>query len=145
MQILNTREIKKLLIEIEQIYNIGNLKLEYIFLKNNKNKVFILSKDFKDLDTKKLHVNNLGLYFCKIETDGIRLSIEGSQLIGNKSDKNINLNKTEVGEWVRGEDIKKNNENGYFIIKHNGDFYGTTKVKNNILRNFIPKHRRIRK
>lgn len=145
MQILNTREIKKLLIEINQIYNVENLKLEYIFLKNNKNKVFILSKDFKDLDTKKLHVNNLGLYFCKIESDGIRLSIEGSQLIGNKSEKNINLNKTEVGEWVRGEDIKKNNENGYFIIKHNGDFYGTTKVKNNILRNFIPKHRRIRK
>ena len=145
MQILNTREIKKLLKQIEQDYEVKNLKLDYVFLKNTKNKVYILSKDFKDLDTSKLHVNNLGLYFCKIEVGWVRLSLEGSQLVGNNSKKIIDLDKEEINEWVKGQNIDKNSKDGYYIIRHENDFYGVTKVKDNKLNNFIPKHRRIKK
>lgn len=145
-KILNTREIKKLIKQIEEEYKAEHLNLDYIFLKNNEKKIFILSKDFKNLDTTKLHMNNLGLYLGKMETDGIRLSIEGSQLIGRNSGKIVDLTKEETEKWVRGEDIKKDLEKEwYFLVRHDNDFYGTTKIKNNLLKNFIPKHRRIKK
>jgi len=145
-KILNAREVKKLVKRLEEDYKAKNLKLDYIFLKNNENKIFILSKDFKDLDTSKLKMNNLGVYFCKKEGNSFRLTIEGSQLVGKNSEKVIDLDSKEIKQWVRGDNIKKEVENGtYFIIRHDKDFYGVGKVKDNILKNFIPKHRMIKK
>ena len=145
-KILNTREIKKLIKQIEEEYKAASLKLDYIFLKNNENKIFIISEDLKNLDATKLHINNLGLYLAKIETDGVRLSVEGSQLVGNNSQKILDLDRKEIDEWIRGEDVKKETDKkGYFIVRHGEDFYGTAKIKNNALKNFVPKYRRIKK
>ena len=50
LKILNNKEIKKILELIELQWG-AKLKLEYGFLKNNKNRVFIISKDISKIDT----------------------------------------------------------------------------------------------
>lgn len=145
-KILNSKEIKRLSNDIEKQYKTKKLSLDCAFLMGKEGRVYILSRDFKDLDTNKLKINRLGLYFCRIQNNEIRLSVEGSQIIGKYANKIIDLNDDEIIKWISGEDIERESKDeGYFIVRYKDDFYGTTKIKNNLLKNFIPKNRRIKK
>ena len=146
LKILNSKEIKKIINKIKEQYGINELKLDYVLLKNRDNKIFILSKDFAKIDTKNLKLNSLGLYFATIEQDGIRLSIEGSQLIGQKATKNIfEIDKQQLKDWLIGSNIKTDKGfNNYIIIKYKHDYLGIGRYKNNLILNYIPKERRIR-
>ena len=64
-------------------------KLNYAFLINNKNKVFLINKDIANIDLDKIRINSIGLYIAEFRNNEVRLSIEGSQLIGKKAKKNI--------------------------------------------------------
>jgi|TARA_B100001971_G_C18174005_1_gene528859 NOL1/NOP2/fmu family ribosome biogenesis protein len=147
LKILNNKEKKKIVDVIKEQYNIDKLDLDYVFLKNNDNKVFILSKDFSKIDIEKLRVNSFGLYFAKIHPNGIRLSIEGSQLIGKLAKKNVlDVNEKEINLWVRGNDISTTKKlDGFVIIKSKNDYFGSGYFKQGNIQNMISKDRRIKK
>lgn len=144
MKILNRKEIKRFLNNLKEQFGISSLDLDYIFLKTLKDKIFIVSKDLAKLDLKNFkRINSIGLYFAKIEVDGIRLSIEGSQILGKKITKNI-LELENPTEWLLGRDIEnKSDLRGYVLVKHKDDFLGTGKASETKISNFIPKIRRI--
>jgi len=146
LKILNTKEIKQILKLIENQWN-AKLKLDYAFLKNNKSRVFIVNKDISTIDLEKLRINSIGMYFCETRNDKIRLSIEGSQIVGPKAMKNIvEINSLQVKQWMKGEDLEIENKgdyNGFVIIKHNNDFLGTGKYKDGKVLNYVGKSRRV--
>jgi|TARA_B100001971_G_scaffold84700_1_gene78292 NOL1/NOP2/fmu family ribosome biogenesis protein len=146
LKILNTKEIKQILKLIENQWN-AKLKLNYAFLKNNKNRIFIINKDISKIDLEKLRINSIGMYFCETRNDKIRLSIEGSQIVGPKAMKNIvEINSLQVKQWMKGEDLEIENKgdyNGFVIIKHNNDFLGTGKYKDGKVLNYVGKSRRV--
>src|SRR3989338_1389330 len=124
LKILNSREIKEILEIIEKQWG-AKLKMDYGFLKNNKGRIFVVSRDISKINISKLRLNSVGMYFCEIDNKGIRLSIEGSQIIGHKATKNIvELSDEETKKWFKGEDLEKECENysGFLIIKHKNDF-----------------------
>ena len=144
LKILNSKEKKILLKQIQEKFKTSKLDLNYIFLKNNEGKVFLLSNYFKNLDTKNLRINSLGLYFANISKD-VRLTIEGSQLIGNKAKNILEINDKQLKEWLKGYDIEIDKKlNGFVIIKNNNDFYGCGFYKDKKILNYIPKERRIK-
>ncbi len=145
LKILNNKEIKEVYKLIESQWN-AKIKFDYGFLKNYKNRVFIISKDIAKLETSNLRINSAGMYFCEIDDKGMRLSIEGSQLIGPKATKNVvELNEDEARKWFRGEDLEKecNDCEGFIILKHKNDFLGTGKYSNGKILNYVGKSRRI--
>ena len=144
LQILNSKEIKEILKLIEKQWS-AKLKPDYAFLRNNKNRIFIINRDVSKIDFSKLRINSIGMYFCDLE-NGIRLSIEGSQIVGPKAAKNIvEINESQVKQWLKGEDLEVNgNYSGFVIIKHNDDFLGTGKFKENKVLNYVSKSRRIK-
>jgi len=86
------------------------------------------------------------MYFCELRGNEIRLSIEGSQIVGPKATKNIvEIDNDQVKQWLKGEDleIKENNYSGFLIIKHNNYFLGTGKFKDNKILNYVSKSRRV--
>ncbi|MBU2589143.1 MAG: hypothetical protein KKF52_02540 [Nanoarchaeota archaeon] len=141
IKILNSKEIKKILKELE--YFGFKDKLNYAFLKNNDDKIFLLSKKFGEIDTARLRINNLGLYFGKQEKSGIRLTIEGTQLI--KPSKNvIELDDKQIRQWILGKDLEiKSEAKGFLVIKNKNDFFGCGAYKDGKLLNYIPKNRRL--
>lgn len=143
---LSKREYFKILEKIKQQYGIKELSLDYVFLINKEKKLYLVSKDICKIDISKLRVNSIGLYFCKLEKDGPRLTIEGSQLVGKLVTKNIiELNQNQLIKWLRGENISvTGNVEGFVIIKNKNDFYGTGKLKENTLINYLPKERRLK-
>ena len=144
LKILNSKEVKEILKLIENQWN-AKLKLNYAFLKNNKNRVFIVNKDISKIDFSKLRINSLGMYFCEINTPNIRLSIEGSQIIGPTATKNIvEINEEQTKQWFKGEDLEfKGDYNGFVIIKNNNDFLGSGQYKDGRVLNYISKSRRV--
>ena len=145
LKFLNSKETKEILKLIEEQWG-AKLKLDYILIKNSKNRIFIVNKDTSKIDFSKLRINSIGMYFCDLENE-IRLSIEGSQIIGPKSTKNVvEIDEEQAKKWLKGEDLEiedKGNYHGFVIIKHENDFLGTGKFKDNKILNYVSKSRRI--
>ncbi|MEM4397154.1 MAG: hypothetical protein QW757_00850 [Candidatus Woesearchaeota archaeon] len=150
LRILNSKEKKELLKKIKEQFDSDISELEeYIFLINPRNKIFIISNDFSKIDITELRINSLGLYFGELYNNELRLSIEGSQIIGKSAKKNIlELNNELAEQWLKGLDINLNDnennyENGFYLIKNNNIFIGCGKIINKKLFNYVPKERRI--
>ena len=145
LKILNNKEIKEILKLIERQWG-AKLKLDYGFLKNNKNRIFIISKDISKIDLSKLRLNSVGMYFCEIDKHGIRLSIEGSQIVGLTAVRNVvELDEQDTKKWFKGEDLEKECQDcsGFIILKNNNDFLGTGKYANGKVLNYVGKGRRV--
>jgi len=145
IKILNKKAVKEILSLIKQQWD-ADLTLDYAFLKDKEDKIFIINKEFAELDLTKLRINNMGMYFAQKMIDGLRLSIEGSQIIGPKAKKNIlELTEKQTKQWLRGEDLEiKTDIQDYVILKYKNDFLGTGKIKQNKILNYIPKSRRLK-
>jgi len=144
LKILNSKEKKEIINILEKQFGFKE-KLGYVFLKNNKDKIFCINRDFSLIDLSKLRINSVGLYFARKINDKLRLSIEGSQIVGKKASKNIiELNEKEAVEWFRGNDINKGiSSNEFVILKHENDFLGCGKSAEGKILNYVPKARRI--
>ena len=145
MKILKSKEIKKIHSLLEKRFGFKK-KLEYAFLMNNKNKIYLVSKDIGKIDLEKLRINSIGMYFGEVIGNEIRLSIEGSQLIGKDCSENIlELNDEQAKEWLQGIDIDYDySDKGYVLLRHKDDFLGCGKVVDKKILNFVPKNRRLR-
>jgi len=140
--VLNNKEIKKLLQQLNKQFGFSGT-FPYLFFEK-KDKIYILSKKYSSIDVSSSKINSLGLYIAKREINGIRLSIEGSQLIGPNSKKNI-IELDSPQEWLLGKDIEnKQNAKSFVLIKYKDDFIGCGICKKDRILNFIPKSRRIK-
>ena len=142
LKILNSKEKKQIIERIKKHFGIKELDLDYAFFRNNENKIFLLNKDVKKVDFDKLRVNSLGVYFGAFD-NGFRLSIEGTQLIGNNAEDNV-ITLEDDTKWLEGNDINAEGEDGLKIVKCGNDFLGTGQLKNGTLINYISKERRIK-
>jgi len=145
MKILNKKEIKNILSALEKQFN-SKAELDYAFLMNERDKIYLANKEIFDFNIDKLRISSFGFYFAQFRDNEIRLSIEGSQLIGPSSTKNIvELNDKEAREWLKGYDLDKTTDNQSFVlIKNNNDFLGCGKQIKDRIMNYVPKNRRIR-
>jgi NOL1/NOP2/fmu family ribosome biogenesis protein len=155
LNVLNTREKKKIVDDLKEMYEFLGA-IEGALLMNKEKKIFLITPDIakisRDQD-KELRLDAAGLYIGKIEVNGIRLSMEGSQLIGPYSKKHVlEIDEEHLEHWVKGEDFtlsekeqkKTGNEEGFFIIKFNNDYIGCGQIKNNNLRSLVSKERRLK-
>ena len=147
MKIINSSEKKKIIEKLNTQFGIENL--HYLFLKFGKDKIRIysgsLSKEELNTIENNIRIENIGIYFARIQEDGIRLTIDGTQLVKNQITKNIlKIDDKEVIEWLKGQDLNIKTEKSFKIIKNNEEFLGCGKSNGDKITNFIPKERRIK-
>lgn len=144
LRVLERKNKKKFLELLKKQFGFDK-KLDYVFLINNKNKIFIINKELVNIDINKIRINSIGMYIAEFRNDEVRLSIEGSQFIGPYTKKNVlELNDKEARQWIKGNDLEKETKlKGFVIIKNNNDYCGCGKVKEKGILNFVPKTRRL--
>ena len=170
--ILNTHDVREITNYLVQHWGLKqkDAKLNYVYLTNKKNKLFLMSRglgklvESDDLQNQNLRVERVGTYFGEQTDSGLRLTIEGSALIGLLATKNvIEITNDELKEWWAGKNIVKEldtkkeevTEEGYLIVSYRNpktkklDFLGSGRYKSingtwQIL-NYVPKIRRIQK
>ena len=161
IKVLNSKERKRifemLIKQFDVSDEINEILNEYVFVVSNKGKLYIANRKLFDvIDGINAKINNIGIYFCSLEKDGIRLSIEGCQIIGSYAKKNVvSVNENIVKELFLGNDIDvdffEKNSNGklsdfmndYDILRFKDDFIGCVKITPKRILNFTPKIRRI--
>jgi len=143
LKILNSKETKEIYKLLKDNFGFED-KLDFAFLMNKDGKIYVVNKEIKKIDFSNLRVDAIGMYFAEIKDGELRLSIEGSQLIGPKATKNVvELSKEEMIKWLKGFGFEKNIKNGFYIMKHGNDFMGTGKCSQGKIYNYVPKARRI--
>lgn len=144
-KILNSKEQKQIWNMVEAQWGIEE-KPDGVLLRNAKNKIFLTNRDVEQALDQNLHIDTVGLYILEQpnETE-VRLSIEGTQLLGPNAKKNITeLNKDQARIWLKGQNVPTNVETKTFqIIRHGKDYMGCGKSDGQELRNYMPKTRRI--
>jgi NOL1/NOP2/fmu family ribosome biogenesis protein len=146
-EVLNSKKIKVIVKLLAEQWGFTE-NLESGFLQK-ENDLFLVTRDIDKIDLQQINVNSLGLYFGELRNDELRLSIEGSQIIGKKASKNvIILDNLQLKSWLVGDaiDLPSDidcNTPVFAIIRNNDDFFGCGRVKNRILLNFVPKSRRM--
>jgi len=146
IEVLRGSKKKKLLKYLKQRFGFDD-KLDFVFFQDEKGRVRVLSKDSVRIDTTGMRVENLGLYFARWDRDELRLSIEGSQIVGKKAKRNVvELNEKQAMEWMSGKNIevKADVEEGFVILKYGNDFLGCGRYRDGRIVSFIPKERRIK-
>ncbi|MBU1199650.1 MAG: hypothetical protein KKF46_01365 [Nanoarchaeota archaeon] len=149
LKVFNTREKKEVIESLNETYGFKGM-IDGVLLFSSKQKYYLLSRDVEKIplqEEKKLRIDKAGLYIGRKTPEGIRLSIEGSQLIGPKSSKNIlEINDEEIEPWVQGQDLDLDDfqEQGFFLVKYNNDFLGCAQIKKSIAYNLVTKNRRIK-
>jgi len=70
-------------------------------------------------------VHQVGLYVAKLRADEVSLSIEGSQILGDKIKKNvIELNEEEARDWISAKPIKYTQRlNTRYVVARSGSLY----------------------
>ncbi len=146
-EILNSKLVKELIERlVEQYGAVPTDFKEHGFIRGKDN-IYIITKDLAKANLEGMRINNLGLYIAeyRLEKNQIRLSIEGSQLIGPVATKNVcEVDKEQRAEWMKGQDLEISGDfNGHVIIKCEGDYFGTGKYKEGKILNHVPKARRL--
>ncbi len=142
---LGSKEKKHFLAVIKKQWD-ADFNPDFVFFKSEKQKIYAIHKDVAKIDLSGARINSVGIYFGEEKKGELRLSIEGSQLIGPLAKKNIiELTDEESLAWLRGTDLQKEGDwSGFIIIKHNDDYLGTGKyTTDKRLLNFVPKARRL--
>lgn len=143
--ILNSKQVKTIMLKLNEQFGFVE-KIEFVFLRTNKGKIYLVNRDIERIDLEKIRINSMGLYFGELLDSGeLRLSIEGSQIIGPKASINVfELDNELMRLWFKGEDIEiSDSRNAFVIIKYQNDFCGCGKIKNNKLLNYVGKVRRV--
>lgn len=145
-EVLNSKKIKNILRLLHEQWGYDK-KLDCGFLQK-ENDVFLVTRDIDKINLAQLNVNSTGLYFGELRNEQLRLSIEGSQIIGKAAKKNVmELDEQQLQQWLRGEDIELNDDASnevFVLISHKNDFFGCGRIKAGKLLNFVPKSRRIK-
>jgi NOL1/NOP2/fmu family ribosome biogenesis protein len=148
IKFFNEREKERVMKMLNQQFGIK--EIPFVMARLGKERIIIFSGDLSERNILNIdeiaHIEGIGLYFAKEELEGIRLSIEGAQLMKYQITKNIfELNKEQSEQWMMGQDLNlKSEKRGFFVMKYKNDFLGTGKLSAEKISNFIPKSRRLK-
>ena len=124
LKILNKKETEDILGLIKEQWD-ADMPIQYVYLMNTQDRIYVTSRDVFNLDLDKLKINSVGMYFGEIlKGNQLRLSIEGSQLAGPLSKKDVvDLDDEEARKWLRGLDLDIQLESkGFVLVRHGRDF-----------------------
>ncbi len=153
LKILNSRETKQILEKLEEQYRyiMDKNSLNIIFLMNKDNRIYLVSRDIELMPYDEIRIDSIGMYFGELYKESLRLSIEGSQMVGQGATKNvIDIKKDQMIEWIKGNDLEFEDTGKHFVIiryadKDSGyaDYLGCGKWKDGKLMNYVSKSRRL--
>jgi NOL1/NOP2/fmu family ribosome biogenesis protein len=148
INILSSRETEEILASLQEQF--GVKKIPGILLRIGQERIFMYQGSLSENEIKRLEssvpIERIGVYFAKEEQAGIRLSIEGSQILKAQIIKNIfELNESQVDQWMHGSELEvSTGKKGFLVMRYKSDFLGTGKASELKISNFIPKNRRLK-
>ena len=108
LKFLNSKEKREIMRSLAETYGFSGELPGALLLSTKEQRIYLLSgaELLADGADKELRIDKAGLYIGKILSNGIQLSVEGSQLVGpNASRHVVELSEEHLELWVKGEDF----------------------------------------
>ena len=148
IKILSRRERQEIENYLHEQFGIENIPGTLI--QKGEERIFIFTGSLSEGEINKIRdavfIERIGIYFAKIIESDVKLSIEGTILLGEQIKKNVyELDANQVEPWMKGQDLDiKTGKKGFLIVKYKDDFLGCGKASEEKIGNFIPKSRRLK-
>ncbi len=148
VEFYDTKKRKKLLTQLNEQFGVS--ELPRVLFETGKEKVRGFSGDLTidelySLD-KIANIEFIGLYLFRQELIYLRIGFDEALLLKNQFSKNIvELNESQVLEWMNGKSLQISLAKGIYVVKRNEDVFGCGISDGHNLINFVPKERRIRR
>lgn len=148
IKVLSKEELRQMQHKLNEQFGITQVPQQIIQI--GKERIRLYTGDLTNSEIQNLskitHIEGIGLYIAKEEREELRLSIEGTQILGIQATKNIfHLNDEQLKTWMEGADLQiQTGLKGIFIMKYKDYYIGCSKISENKISNFIPKGRRIK-
>ncbi len=144
---IRSSEKKRIIEQLNEQFGIE--KIPYLLIKSGEEKVRAFSGHLSKEEIMQLanitNIESIGLYIIKKE-ENLRLTLDAVHLFKNQIMKNIlEINESQLHDWLRGRDLEIQAEKGNVIIKYNEDIIGFGKSTGQKILNYIPKERRLKK
>jgi NOL1/NOP2/fmu family ribosome biogenesis protein len=144
---LKTPEKRRILEQLNKQFGIENLN--FLLIKSAKEKIRAFSGSLTKEQILALsrvaNIEIIGAYLLRKENE-IRLSFDATHLLKSKISKNIlEINEEQAKQWMKGNDLQIKAEKGTFVIRYQDDFLGCGKSNGEVIFNYVPKDRRIKK
>ncbi len=147
MRILNSKDTKEIREQILKQWG-AELETNLAFLKSQKDRIYMVTRDVAVLPDKQVKIDNVGMYFAEqMSGNELRLGVEGAQIIGKTATKGIiEVSDEQMENWLKGMDVLIEDKmvRGYLILRHRNDVIGCGFVKEGKIQNYMPKNRRLR-
>jgi len=149
IRFIKSSEKKRILQKLNEQFGIE--KLPYLLIESGREKIRAFSgnllKEEIKLLSRLVNIELIGIYLIKREKDiDLRLSLDAIHLLKDQVKNNIiEINESQLNDWIRGNDLNIQAEKGIVIIRHKEDFIGCGKSNSQKIFNYIPKERRLRK
>ncbi len=148
LKILSLKEKKEIEKDLERQFGIKYVP--GLIIQKGRERLFLFGgklnpKGIKDLEML-VPIERVGVYFAKVVDGGLRLSMEGAQILRNQIEKNtFELDDKQAEIWMHGSELLiKTGKYGFLVMKHKEDILGTGKASVEKITNFIPKSRRLK-
>ncbi len=144
-RVLNSKERKLLHRQLREQFGFSGRIMGVLVLQERKQKLSLMTEEAALFPTDGLRIETAGVYFGAYVNGQVRLSIEGSQVIGPCCSKNIvELSQEQMREWMQGATVAVpagSEAEGFVLVKHGTDFLGCGKRSGERILNYIPKTR----
>ncbi len=150
MRVLNRSERKALLEELERAFGLEELPEGLVLVEGSEGKVRATTMEAYEMAQRIGRVEAVGLYVLKRTKFGVYLSVEGSQLLGDRLRKGVvELSAEQLERWASGEPVDLSEsgprpEGNFVVVRHGPLFAGSGKVsRDGKVHPQIPKERRV--
>lgn len=145
---LSPGDRKRLLKEVEERY--GLVAKSLLFLQAGKERIRAFSGTMSREELIRLgefaRVEFAGAYFARQEPFGTRLAFDMIHLFSSEFIRGvIDITLEEFEQWMRGETLVKDFEEGLYVIRYGEDMLGSGYAKHGKVYNYVPKERQLKK
>ncbi len=147
MKLLNSKQKKHLIEELERLYGITDLP--YLLIEAGKRKLRAFSGNLTKEEIIKLsqliRVEVIGLYIISQKDAEPRINFDALPLLKDQITKNIlEINKEQLELWLRGYNLDIKTDRGTVVLKYQDDFVGVGKSNTEKIFNYVPKERKLK-
>lgn len=149
LKILNKKEKQNILNKLEKEFGIK--EINGLLLMKGSERIYLFQGSLSSYELNNLgeeiFIERIGIYFGKKMGEGIRLSIEGVQLLKDQITKNIfDLNYEQVQDWMKGQELLiETGKKNFLVMRYKEDLVGCGKASDKKIGNYIPKNRRLKR
>lgn len=147
MKFIKSREKKKILKELEEIYGVE--ELNYLLIETGKQKLRGFSGSLSKEEILELsemaRIEIIGMYLISRKDKDLRLSFDAVSLFRKQISKKVfEIDKENFEKWIRGFDLEVSCEKGIVVLRFGGNLVGVGKSNGEKIFNYVPKERKLK-